>query len=747
MTAVTISLPGTPFQNLAAVNTIAALRLRASIGLTQGENIQVNGGDAFADGGGGLFTWDAASVLDDDGANVIKPGDRLGSAAGRWRIAIGAGGGGGGGGGATVATLDELKAADTGVNPVNLTASGLEGTFFFRPGDFSELANDYTIVASDTTPISEGAWVRNTPIVSVKDFGAAGDGVTDDTPAIQLAIDSSPDNVTIYLPAGLYKLNSQILINERTNLTFTGQGARIKGGATRFASYLKLTGCSRITFDALTFDQLKSSTVAYSSSDYASGVLYCPIEIRTSSRVSVRFCCFDDLYTSAVFAVGSSDIVVTDNIFTSPVQTQTQWMQHIHLQTCAGIDISRNRFLNAAITNPATGVCSVFASGITKHVLVDSNYSEYAGRDNTGTHRLGDLDIYGDAQTLRVTNNVSQNCMAQWMRISSTYGAVISGNRVTASTNAEFDYSMLSAEAVITFGGVKGSYDTIIANNLFQDPGARHAFCVGAIAYDWGVPILNFNVLSNTFEGARKSVLVRGPQYGTRILNNTMRSGGAVASGAILIDQQTGATSVLGTQSGSSFRNILIEGNNLLDESGGGAPAVTINLALTPTYTGAAENIIVQNNALRSSSPNAGQGIVINLPMSVASCHARVEGNTVVNYAIGIYLRSALSFAVLHNKMVSCATPILDDGVANTFRRGNIYNDGMISGFGTLSGGGLVVSCIEVRAGDRIALWRQSRGAGAVGELSIATISDGGSFTVQSENPADNSTFSWELLR
>ena len=57
--------------------------------------------------------------------------------------------------------------------------------------------------------------------VSVKDFGAVGDGVTDDAPAFRLAIAASKN---IFVPAGNYLIGSNIDIN--TSATFVGEGVQ-----------------------------------------------------------------------------------------------------------------------------------------------------------------------------------------------------------------------------------------------------------------------------------------------------------------------------------------------------------------------------------------------------------------------------------------------------------------------------------------------------------------------------------------
>ena len=57
--------------------------------------------------------------------------------------------------------------------------------------------------------------------VSVKDFGAVGDGVTDDTAAIQAAFNASQ---AIFFPFGAYKLTAKITVSKSTAFAIYGEG-------------------------------------------------------------------------------------------------------------------------------------------------------------------------------------------------------------------------------------------------------------------------------------------------------------------------------------------------------------------------------------------------------------------------------------------------------------------------------------------------------------------------------------------
>jgi hypothetical protein len=58
-------------------------------------------------------------------------------------------------------------------------------------------------------------------MISIKEFGAIGNNVVDDTAALQAAIDAAPSGSVIYLPPGTYKVTS--------SLTFGGKQVRMIG--------------------------------------------------------------------------------------------------------------------------------------------------------------------------------------------------------------------------------------------------------------------------------------------------------------------------------------------------------------------------------------------------------------------------------------------------------------------------------------------------------------------------------------
>lgn len=66
-------------------------------------------------------------------------------------------------------------------------------------------------------------------VFNVLDYGATGDGVTDDTAAIQAAISAAPAGATVFFPAGVYLVSSPVRL--RGGLSYVGEGLATGSGA------------------------------------------------------------------------------------------------------------------------------------------------------------------------------------------------------------------------------------------------------------------------------------------------------------------------------------------------------------------------------------------------------------------------------------------------------------------------------------------------------------------------------------
>lgn len=586
-------------------------------------------------------------------------------------------------------------------------------------------------------------------IVSVKDFGAVGSGSVNDATAIQAAIDAVSDGGVLILPPGTYRIDSELTVDTRANITFRGDRATIVGGSTRFRSYFYCDASEGLLFEGLTFDQRGSDLPGYVSGDY-DDTYNCPVYFENGDGLTVRNCTFSDLYTLSIFFKDSSNIIVDQCNFDCPVSTNDQWLQFVHLQTYGGnCSVTRSRFVNATTINDAYCPCAVFASGggAGSSLTIQGNFADYCGRDNTGSHRLGVFDIYGDAQNVLIADNVSINTMSQFVRLSSTRGGRVTKNRVTMSANCETGYAILSVESVITFSpGQVGAQDVEVSDNLFEDT-ERAAYAVGVLSYDWGAPATGIRISRNDFVGVLRSVYVAGPFNDIQVVGNHSRQGRAAIE---VIHNGTNAanvTATVGTEVNSRFDNLLIADNVILNDSGSDASPVTINLSKSPQYTGTVGRFAIKDNSFRKAGTASGSsGIAVIFNASSLQGRLTIEGNETNNYNYDWYVRGTREIYLRNNRAIATGTaPWLDDGTNGQLTRsGNSYTGERQRGSDSLVAGTVTISSGEIRTGDYIRLTRRTVG-GTPGNLSY-TIVNATSFTINSDNVADTSTVDWEIV-
>ncbi|QHW00493.1 glycosyl hydrolase family 28-related protein [Spirosoma endbachense] len=149
--------------------------------------------------------------------------------------------------------------------------------------------------------------------INVKDaqFGAIGDGATNDSPAIQRAIDyaktrSAPGSpatiyrVTVYFPAGYYYLASPINLTNTNGIWLTGDGGSYlntiifgsTGGAIFDFSGSSLSGCENFSF--LTSDRNSRSTIGVlfaltNNGGLSCGIRHCYFEMNDTPSANGGF--------------------------------------------------------------------------------------------------------------------------------------------------------------------------------------------------------------------------------------------------------------------------------------------------------------------------------------------------------------------------------------------------------------------------------------------------------------------------
>lgn len=210
-------------------------------------------------------------------------------------------------------------------------------------------------------------------IVSVKDFGATGDGSTNDTVAIQAALDSGAGGV--YFPSGNYLVSS---VSARSNTLIYGDGQASQLTASGTGNILVISGVSggaqieNVIVQNLSFLGLNNMNV---------GPIGCGVIVQYAVNVTVDQCYFDS------FGPGVAD-------------TATGGAALLFYLNCVDVTASNNTVVNG------TG----YLNGTDIAMYSFAGYGIVTGNRTYSTNSQG---IYTNAASkvgrMIITNNISKN--------------------------------------------------------------------------------------------------------------------------------------------------------------------------------------------------------------------------------------------------------------------------------------------------------------------------------------------------
>ena len=149
--------------------------------------------------------------------------------------------------------------------PVTDSTLDIGSTSYFWRYIYGDALTDGTFIVTNGDIIADSLRVKSPWIdVTHPDFGATGDGITDDTVAIQAAVDAgNTDGVPVFWPSGVYKCTAAITSGAGTHPIWIGAGAVNTQiyQATTGASLFLLNG----TIDGFHISKMTLGTVAGSS--------------------------------------------------------------------------------------------------------------------------------------------------------------------------------------------------------------------------------------------------------------------------------------------------------------------------------------------------------------------------------------------------------------------------------------------------------------------------------------------------
>lgn len=235
---------------------------------------------------------------------------------------------------------------ETNSTTVTLTAGATVGDqMLFTIGN--SVNNGVVSSTVGFTPSGTGAVARDVQsklrdMVSVKDFGAVGDGVTDDTAAIQAAITAAKaaNGGTVFFPAGTYICASQLTCTSATGVRLVGMSAssQLVGGST-----IKYTGTATPFLNATGPSAnfcIESLNIQYTSASFTGTLVKVAAGGFTMDKASLQ----GNGSSAALYLLdmdACTDVVITKTYFqnaqyaiSGQKSDGTSWCNMVSLQGC-----------------------------------------------------------------------------------------------------------------------------------------------------------------------------------------------------------------------------------------------------------------------------------------------------------------------------------------------------------------------------------------------------------------------------
>ena len=371
----------------------------------------------------------------------------------------------------------------------------------------------YTPPFTGSAGTNVGAKLAQT--VSVKDFGAVGDGITDDSTAIQAAFNASTN---IYFPDGSYLIETGISVTDDNVAVNFGNAKIINGGVT-FA----------FTFGA------RNDTPIYSTLAIQGGYFeqqnplidanYCYIRIAGTKNFTVKNVGMKDVANGGLYIEAGCENGVVDSVIIEGQSAYSAASRGIWLAGDTASDYASQLINTTSITKNATPV-PIYAVKNVKIVNCTINAVEY------GIYSMNSRQTVVENCTVNISDApFPKRCIAlnNYSPDSKVIGCTLIGD--SSSTGilvTQYSQNVLIANNLFsgTFGGNRDIYVQYLSNALIEN-NRFNTESVQNIQVDMG----GFAFIKNNYFGRENYISGRRCVYATPI-DPTQAGSGTVGNTA-----------------------------------------------------------------------------------------------------------------------------------------------------------------------------------------------------------------------
>ena len=295
-------------------------------------------------------------------------------------------------------------------------------------------AGDLMYLSSGTGAVTRSIQGKLRETVSVTDFGAVGDGVTDDTAAIQAAFTYAyglTNGGQIFFPPGIYQISSTISTTLRTDASITVFGAGkssqlrlISGSSVNLMTFTAATGIygAYVTVRDLGFVQPSSGT--------SNGIF-----LNNANSALIERCAFFN-QNAGITLTSSYNVRINESAFFScayGITTASTGTNHLvvskcQFNSCTTVGVNLGVGGNNIVIRDSDLEGNVIAIGMTAYtsVLINGNYIE------NGTNVA--FFFGGTNYQIEISQNWLGYNYGVTTPIQNTVGAIFKGNTVYNST-------------------------------------------------------------------------------------------------------------------------------------------------------------------------------------------------------------------------------------------------------------------------------------------------------------------------